>query len=333
MMKIGDFASIFNVSIKTIRFYEKKGLLHPSYIDNYTGYRYFDEKNIDEMKKIVVLKNLGLELAEIKNIDKDSIDLKIKEYQSNIITIKNSINTLSFLSSQKGEVKDMEIFLNDEQAIGKWSLLGVFSEKEDYPNVPIDFDFPINELYLMPAGKKYWVISWSKNIVFINGNPNPYIIENGLMYLNVVDPFDKNEYVVAVFKKENSNLYTEEEIAIKDNIDVEYINDSDVIGLWETVDFIRNKEDFNLENKEYNDELYLKKLIFNVNNTVIVKFSDLLKETKYTKNHVINLCASDTLSNYELKEINGITYMVIEWKSGDYVFGKRVNGYYLLRKI
>ena len=285
------------------------------------------------MKKIVVLKNLGLELAEIKNIDKDSIDLKIKEYQSNIITIKNSINTLSFLSSQKGEVKDMEIFLNDEEAIGKWSLLGVFSEKKDYPNVPIDFDFPINELYLMPAGKKYWVISWSKNIVFINGNPNPYIIENGLMYLNVVDPFDKNEYVVAVFKKENSNLYTEEEIAIKDNIDVEYKSDSDVIGLWETVDFIRNKEDFNLENKEYNDELYLKELIFNVNNTVIVKFSDLLKETKYTKNYVINLCASDTLSNYELKEINGSTYMVIEWKSGDYAFGKRVNGYYLLRKI
>lgn len=333
MIKIGDFASIFNVSIKTIRFYEKKGLLNPSYVDIYTGYRYFDEKNIDEMKKIIALKNLGLELAEIKDFDYKNIDYKIKEYQRNIIILNNNINTLSFLSNQKGEMKDMEIFLNDEQAIGKWKLLGVFNEKKDYPSMPIEFDFPIKELYLMPEGKNYWVISWSKNAIFIKGNRNPYVIEKGLMYVNIIDPFDKNEYVVAVFKKENSDIYTVEDITTKDNIDVEFVSDNDVVGLWETIDYIRNKENINLENKEYNDELFLKELIFNTNNNVIVKTSNSLKETKYTKNYLLNLCANDTLCNYELKEIDGNTYMVIEWKSGDYSFGKIINGYYLLKKI
>ena len=33
MLKIGEFAKIFNVTIKTIRFYEEKELLKPCYID------------------------------------------------------------------------------------------------------------------------------------------------------------------------------------------------------------------------------------------------------------------------------------------------------------
>ena len=48
MIKIGDFAKLFNVSINTVRFYEEKGLLTPAYIDIYNGYRYFDENNIEQ---------------------------------------------------------------------------------------------------------------------------------------------------------------------------------------------------------------------------------------------------------------------------------------------
>ena len=55
MIKIGDFAKIFDVSIKTIRFYEEKGLIVPSFIDVYSGYRYYDDHNIKEMSKILYL--------------------------------------------------------------------------------------------------------------------------------------------------------------------------------------------------------------------------------------------------------------------------------------
>ena len=52
MIKIGEFANIFDVSIKTLRLYDEKGLLSPDYIDIYTGYRYYDDESIKTMTKI-----------------------------------------------------------------------------------------------------------------------------------------------------------------------------------------------------------------------------------------------------------------------------------------
>ncbi|MBR2707877.1 MAG: MerR family DNA-binding transcriptional regulator [Bacilli bacterium] len=33
MLKIGEFAKLFDVTIKTVRHYEKKGLFMPAYVD------------------------------------------------------------------------------------------------------------------------------------------------------------------------------------------------------------------------------------------------------------------------------------------------------------
>lgn len=62
--KIGELASITNVSTKAIRIYEKKGLL-VSYRDETNNYRYFEEDTIVRMQKIEVLKYLGFSLEEI----------------------------------------------------------------------------------------------------------------------------------------------------------------------------------------------------------------------------------------------------------------------------
>ena len=59
MLKIGEFAKLFNVTIKTIRFYEEKELLQPCYIDKYSGYRYYNGENIKQMNEILYLKKLG----------------------------------------------------------------------------------------------------------------------------------------------------------------------------------------------------------------------------------------------------------------------------------
>lgn len=77
MLKIGDFAKLFNITIKTVRFYEEKGLFTPAFVDNYTGYRYYNEKNIEEMSKILAFKDVGLELSEIKTFDDTKISIKI----------------------------------------------------------------------------------------------------------------------------------------------------------------------------------------------------------------------------------------------------------------
>ena len=75
MYKIGVFSEITGLSIKALRYYDEIGLLKPSK-DNFTNYRYYDEKDIETFKKIVYLKSLGFTLEEIKNnIDDMSIEL------------------------------------------------------------------------------------------------------------------------------------------------------------------------------------------------------------------------------------------------------------------
>lgn len=40
LFKIGEVSKMFNVSMGTLRHYEREGLLAPEYIDENTGYRY-----------------------------------------------------------------------------------------------------------------------------------------------------------------------------------------------------------------------------------------------------------------------------------------------------
>ena len=42
-------SKILNLPVKTIRFYEAKGLFKPSKVDEESGYRYFDEKAIEKI--------------------------------------------------------------------------------------------------------------------------------------------------------------------------------------------------------------------------------------------------------------------------------------------
>ena len=38
--------------------------------------------------------------------------------------------------------------------------------------------FDIKNLYLLENGNAYWIISWSKGVIYINGQANPYEIED-----------------------------------------------------------------------------------------------------------------------------------------------------------
>ena len=40
MLKIGDFSKLSQVPIKTLRYYDRIGLLNPAQVDRFTGYRY-----------------------------------------------------------------------------------------------------------------------------------------------------------------------------------------------------------------------------------------------------------------------------------------------------
>lgn len=85
MLKIGEFSKMSRVTIKALRYYEKEGLLIPEYIDNYTGYRYYESRQLINISKIITLKQVGLSIEEIKKIiiEKAPIDVILKSKKKN----------------------------------------------------------------------------------------------------------------------------------------------------------------------------------------------------------------------------------------------------------
>lgn len=336
MLKIGEFANIFNISIKTVRFYEEKGLFKPFYIDKYSGYRYYDEKNIEEMSKILYLKDLDFSLEEIKNYDENRIKEKIEEYKSKIFKLNKNIDILNELNLKNKKGEEMISFVNDENAIGKWNLIGISNTKEEAEKHIFENNlfFKIKELYLMENGRKYWIISWSKNYIYINGNKNPYDIKDNLMFVEILYP-DESTYIVAVYEKENNNRYNIDDIRKKDKFNGFFKEDNRLIGFWNTVDFIKKGQNFNYKFKKSQKEFLLERLTVNpIDNSVIIYSKNKKPRlSKYTKKYIFDLEELDTVCKYEYKRINGNEYIFVEWKDSDYVFNNTLNGYYVLEKV
>lgn len=71
MYKIGEFSILSKTTIKALRYYEKVGLLAPSFVDE-NNYRYYETDKLLEINHIISLKQIGFSLREIKAIMKGS---------------------------------------------------------------------------------------------------------------------------------------------------------------------------------------------------------------------------------------------------------------------
>jgi len=73
LLRIGEIAAFFNVSVKAMRVYEKLGILTPEKVDEQTGYRYYTAGQVKQLDAILDLKRLGFSLSEIKTLLADGI--------------------------------------------------------------------------------------------------------------------------------------------------------------------------------------------------------------------------------------------------------------------
>lgn len=69
LYKIGMFAAMNHITVKTLRFYEEQGLLMPALIHPETGYRYYTLSQIAVLHQITALKLAGFTLEEITHIN------------------------------------------------------------------------------------------------------------------------------------------------------------------------------------------------------------------------------------------------------------------------
>lgn len=97
MYTIGQFSRICQVSIKALRHYEKIGLLTPSRVDPDNQYRYYSLEQLDAVKAITFMKDLGIPLKTIKDVilqgsQPQDIKAILEEQRTRLIEDLNQLN-------------------------------------------------------------------------------------------------------------------------------------------------------------------------------------------------------------------------------------------------
>lgn len=69
----GQFARMANISVRTVRFYDKQNILKPSYVSP-SGSRFYTDQDFARLQQILLLKYLGFSLDDIKEMTIDDTD-------------------------------------------------------------------------------------------------------------------------------------------------------------------------------------------------------------------------------------------------------------------
>lgn len=68
MYRIGEFSKMAKTTIKTLRYYDREGLLSPARVDEETGYRYYTTGQLIRLSRITALRQAGLSVGEVASI-------------------------------------------------------------------------------------------------------------------------------------------------------------------------------------------------------------------------------------------------------------------------
>lgn len=125
----GELAKISGVTIRTIRYYDTKGILKPSYRNN-SGHRLYSENDFMKLKKILALKYLGLSLDEIIKIElnnfKKSEIINSLNLQKDIL--QNKINHMKMILDT---IEIAERSMEDDENLDWDKIVDIINSKKD----------------------------------------------------------------------------------------------------------------------------------------------------------------------------------------------------------
>ncbi len=89
----GEMAKLCNVSVRTVQFYDQKGVLHPS-AESEGGRRIYNDDDLTKLRIICTLKSIGLPLDSIKSVMESELSEKILTLLLNeqVKTLSNEID-------------------------------------------------------------------------------------------------------------------------------------------------------------------------------------------------------------------------------------------------
>lgn len=140
-MQIKEFAELTGVSVRTLHYYDEIGLLKPCYVDEHTGYRFYDKNSLLRMQEILFYRELDFPLKSISEIiSSENYDKKkaLSEQKKLLILKKERLDRLisAIDDAVKGE-NVMDAFDNSEfenykaEVQEKWGNTDAYKEYAD----------------------------------------------------------------------------------------------------------------------------------------------------------------------------------------------------------
>lgn len=145
MWQAKEFADLIGVSVRTLHYYDEIGLLRPGYVDEQTGYRYYDEVSLERMQQILFYRELDFPLKTILRIVSSPSYDKQKALRDQKQLLKLKKERLERLicaleETERGETINMSIFDNKEleakreeyakEAEARWGRTEAYAESQ-----------------------------------------------------------------------------------------------------------------------------------------------------------------------------------------------------------
>ncbi len=111
-MKINDVEKQLNIPKATIRFYEKEGLLNPKRNEN--SYREYDNEDIELLKKIIVLRKIGIPVEDIKLLLSNNLSLQnaltknIDALNEQMKEIEGALRVCEFMQNKEENIDSLD---------------------------------------------------------------------------------------------------------------------------------------------------------------------------------------------------------------------------------
>lgn len=102
---INEVAAQFNISTNKLRFYEKKGLIHPKR-DEENNYRYYIESDLIKLQTILLYRLLNIPVQDIKHIIKDENNNMLDHFYKQWQAINDEIHRLGLIRGSLEEIMD-----------------------------------------------------------------------------------------------------------------------------------------------------------------------------------------------------------------------------------
>ncbi len=366
MLKIGELSKVCNVSVQTLRYYDKIGILRADYIEESTGYRYYNPEKVKIFQRIEQLKQLDFSLDEIREFLSVSETEQCRMYQSKKLMILDSIG------KKREQVKKIDqlcenpkagylplssqilnvSFENDPKAIGKWEYCGNLNPSDEFFGTEqlTQLNVVQRELFFLPGGGHVWMYFWTKGIIYCMLQefnvlvPNHYRIFRfqGETYMKIdwitgsfINAMSND--TVRIYRQVDRREYSEREThSYRDPVNLPYTIDECVIGEWETVDVINNLSEFSNDSKTWRKppfwiagiKFFERGICYKTYNTNGSRYD---KGFKYTAGILLDE-QQEHAEHYHLRTEQDADYLILEHKSADYSYMGKVLCYYVFRR-